>query len=259
MTQPVEVQVAVMNARGRTKEGGEGVVVMPCNLYLLYCSPRVLGRMWLCSSSQSDFPMEDHYFLHCHMWLKTPSPTLYTSTLVCLGQFFHLLEPSRRGREGSFSCTNLSNKAGYDIDLIRGQQSLKKKKLTCNLNRKRENKETDGTTTLSMFHSNNWIHPETNQSPSKPLASKEKPPNTTHETIRYLSIPNPSMLFNMISPPKYFAYTRLNGRPNPNPASGSTAPDSAMPFHQKRDKQQRRGENMGKMSRVKLRYNKRAG
>lgn len=36
------------------------------------------------------------------------------------------------------------------------------------------------------------------------------------------------MLLSMISPPKYLAYTRLNGRPNPNPASGSVDPKSAI-------------------------------
>lgn len=45
---------------------------------------------------------------------------------------------------------------------------------------------------------------------------------------KYLSIPKPSILLSMISPPKYFAYTRLSGRPTPNPASGSVDPKSAV-------------------------------
>lgn len=41
----------------------------------------------------------------------------------------------------------------------------------------------------------------------------------TH-TQTHLSMPKPSMLLSRTSPPKYLAYTRLNGRPIPKPANG---------------------------------------
>lgn len=40
------------------------------------------------------------------------------------------------------------------------------------------------------------------------------------ERPTHLSMPKPSMLLSRTSPPKYLAYTRLNGRPIPNPANG---------------------------------------